>query len=346
MNRYYSSFVPGLSEPVEKALIETIPQCKVRLVLDGLIEYDSAVSIEAVRSLPFVTNTFYVLKDFPRQPNRTLKDIALKLLNDRELVIKNPFHTKRSDTFRVIVSLANQLMPLEGHIMQALEKRIVSQTGLHPNRSKPDHEFWLLQRAEGYGFFSLRLSRHKAYDKLLQKGELRPELANILCRLSEPVSGELFLDPFCGSGAIPIQRSRFPTGLIIASDIDKMKIETLKERVKELGLKKKIVVRQDNALNLYRYEANSIHKIVTDPPWGHFEALGMPITEFYDKMVMELYRILTLNGRLVILTAQSDLLEGSAQRLASKLRIIKKLHILLSGKKASIYVVVKNAANQ
>lgn len=342
MNRYYSTFVPGLSESVEKALIETIPQCKIRLVLDGLIEYDSAISIEAVRSLPFVTNTFYVLKDFPRQPNRALKDIALKLLNERGLVFKNLFHAKQSSTFRVIVSLANRLMPLDGHIMQALESRIASQTGLHPNRSKPDHEFWLLQRAEGYGFFALRLSRHKAYDKLLQKGELRPELANILCRLSEPVSGELFLDPFCGSGAIPIQRSRFPTGLIIASDSDKAKIEILKERVKELGLKKKIVVRYDNALNLHRYEANSIHKIVTDPPWGHFEALGMPITEFYDKMVTELYRILIHNGRLVILTAQTDLFETSLHSLVAKLQMIKKLPILLSGKKASIYVAVKS----
>ena len=48
----------------------------------------------------------------------------------------------------------------------------------------------------------MRLTKHKAYEKILHKGELRPELSHILCSISEPDADDIFLDPFCGSGTI------------------------------------------------------------------------------------------------------------------------------------------------
>lgn len=338
---YYSTFVPGLLEPVQYALTQTLPDCKVHLALDGLIAYESNADLEEIRGLSFVTNTFHILKSFPRQPGRTIRNMALQVLSDRALSIKIVPPPERSGTFRVITSLANQLVPLDAGIMRDLEKRITAQTGLVPNRSKPDYEIWLLQRTEGHGFFSVRLSRHKAYDKLLQKGELRPELANVLCRLSEPCADELFLDPFCGSGAIPIQRAKFPKGLIIASDNNQQKIDLLKQRVKDLDLKKRIVVRCENALDLGRYGAGSIHKIVTDPPWGHFEATEVALEEFYDRMMAEFGRLLIQQGRLVVVTAQTAAFESAAGKAASQFDVIKRFNILLSGKKAVVYVLAR-----
>lgn len=338
---YYSTFIPGLLEPVQQALTQALPDCKVHLELDGLIAYESKASLEEVRALPFVTNTFHVLKSFPRQTGRAIKNMALQVLSDRALRIKVPPPARQSDTFRVITSLANQLVSLDDRIMSDLEKHITAQTGLVPNRSKPDYEIWLLQRTEGHGFFSVRMGRHRAYDKLLQKGELRPELANVLCRLSAPCAGELFLDPFCGSGAIPIQRANFPKGLIIASDNNQEKTDLLKQRVRELDLKKKIVVRCEDALDLGRYGAGSIHKIVTDPPWGHFETTSLPLDEFYGRMVAEFARLLVPQGRLVVVTAQTATFEASIAKLASQLDTIHRYNILLSGKKAVVYVLVR-----
>ena len=338
---YYSTFIPGLLEPVQHALAQTLPDCKVHLALDGLIAYESSAGPEEVRALPFVTNTFHILKSFPRHAGRAIRNMALQVLNDRALSIKIVPPAQRSSTFRVITSLANQLVSLDEGTMRELEKRITAQTGLLPNRSKPDYELWLLQRTEGYGFFSVRMSRHKAYDKLLQKGELRPELANVLCRLSEPCADELFLDPFCGSGAIPIQRANFPKGLIIASDNNQQKVDLLRQRTKELDLKKRIVVRCENALDLRRYGPGSIHKIVTDPPWGHFEATDIPLEEFYDRMVAEFARLLAQQGRLVVVTAQTAAFEASAGKVASQLDMTNRFNILLSGKKAVVYVFVR-----
>ena len=327
---YYSTFIPGLGEPVEEALRSTLPDSKILLSLDGLVAYEAAAKPEFIGQLPFVTNSFYILKRFE---GASMPEMAVEAAKDPAWDI-GPVR----GTFRVIASVANQLVALDNKIMVALEKRIAEKTKLRPNRSKPDHEFWLLERSEGYGFFALRVSHHKAYDKSLQKGELRPELANILCRLSDPAPNELFLDPFCGSGAIPIQRAKFfAPGLVIASDSDEKKIEALKERIKDLGLKKRVVVRRDDALHLARYEGGSIHKIVTDPPWGHFANTDLPIEEFYRAMLTEFARVLRPGGKLVLLTAEN-------LNLDERFTLTKEFNILMSGKKARVYVIDRRSS--
>ncbi|HEX5228251.1 MAG TPA: methyltransferase domain-containing protein, partial [Bryobacteraceae bacterium] len=310
-------------EPVAEALKDALPDARILFSLDGLTAYESAAKASAIAKLPFVTNSFLILKNFE---GRTMTEMAADAARDGAWAI-----APLRGTFRVIASVASQLVSLDGKVMEAIEKRIAEKTKLRTNRAKPDHEFWLLERSEGHGFFALRLSHHQAYDKSLQKGELRPELANILCRLSDPAPNELFLDPFCGSGAIPIQRAGFSgAGLVIASDNDPAKVEALKQRIKDLGLRKRVVVRRDDALNLDRYEDGSIHKIVTDPPWGHF--VDLPSADFYPAMLSEFARVLRSGGKLVILTAE-DLKPD--ERFALR----KKFNILVSGKKAAVYVM-------
>ena len=324
MKSYYSTFIPGLLDPVRDALRAALPDAKITLALDGLIAYETDAKAAAIAKLPFVTNSFEIIQRVEGLPVRGLAERAIA----DAWTIEAP-----RGTFRVIASVANQLVALDTEVMGALERRIAEKTRMRPHRAKPEHEFWLLERSEGYGFFALRLSHHQAYDKSLQKGELRPELANILCRLSDPAPRELFLDPFCGSGAIAIQRATFfAPGLTIASDNDDRKVEALKERIKELGLRKRVVVRRDDALKLARYEEGSIHKIVTDPPWGHFAGPEQPMEEFYRAMLAELARVLRPGGKLVILTAQGL---PADERLA----LVRKFNILVSGKKAAVYVM-------
>ena len=339
---YYSTFIPGLLEPVRDALLTDLPQSRIVNALDGLILYESSAPIDVIRRLPFVTNTFYVLKIFTGDRAMTVGSMASNILRDRVLGCSLPFPYKQNTTFRVVVSQGGELVAIKNDLMGQMEAWIRTRTGLILNRSKPDIQFWLLQRTEGYGFFSVRITKHKAYDKILQKGELRPELANILCQLSEPVPNELFLDPFCGSGAIPIQRAKcFPRGLVIASDKDQRIVNSLKDRVKKLDLRRRIVVRCNDALHLTRYGDGSIHKIVTDPPWGHFVNVEMPLDIFYREMISEFIRVLRSKGRLVMLTAQTGVIDEIIEH-CTELTLLKKFNILLSGRKASIYILVRN----
>jgi tRNA G10 N-methylase Trm11 len=93
-------------------------------------------------------------------------------------------------------------------------------------------------------------------------------------------------------------------------------------------------VRRDDALHLDRYEAGSIHKIVTDPPWGHFVDTEQPIGEFYGAMLAEFARVLRPGGKLVILTAEPLTIDD-------RFTIEKRFNILLSGKKAAVHVMVR-----
>jgi len=333
---YYSTFIPGLLEPVQEALRADLPDSRILLALDGLVAYESEAKAGDIEKLSFVTNSFQVLRHFE---GLDLAAMANGVVSGPELNFPVPL--PRGGTFRVIPSVANQLVAIDNGVLQLIERKICQKTGLRPNRSKPDFEFWLVQRSEGHGFFSLRLSHHKAYDKVLQKGELRPELANILCRLSDPQPKELFLDPFAGSGAIPIQRAAgFPEGLVIASDRDERAVELLRNRIRELGLKKRVVVRRDDALHLERYQDGSIHTIVTDPPWGHFATTETPIADFYRDMLREFLRVLRPDGKLVVLTAETVALERALEQCFG-LSLLRRFQILLSGKKASVYVFWK-----
>src|SRR5688572_16782708 len=180
MRLYYSTFIPRLGNPVQRPLEATLPCAKMAPLLDRLIAFESNANSKLIQDLPFVTNSVYVIKKFPRD-SATISDLAMNVVDDRSLRINLPIPHHPRNTFRIVTSEANQLVQIDNAIMQTIEQRITGKTGLRPNRAKPDFEFWLSQRSEGDGFFAFRLSYHKAYDKTLQKGELRPELANILC---------------------------------------------------------------------------------------------------------------------------------------------------------------------
>ncbi len=335
MTTYLSTFIAGLGGPVRRALEERLPGVRVELELDGLIVYEAGGETVAIRNLPFFNNSFVVLKTFPGlKPERgqeVLDEMLAAILRDGDLRGRIPGRLK--GTFRLATAWSNALTAVDRDLLEKVEARIAASGPpgrLRPHRGRPDHELWLSYRSEGYGFLLLRLTRHTAYEKVLEKGELRPELAWMLCWLSEPREGELVLDPFCGSGAIPLMRaSQFSRGLVLASDLDAALVEKLKARVKEGDLKRRIVVRQEDARHLSRYADGSIHKIVTDPPWGLFQELEEGPETFYQEVLAELARVLIAGGLLVILLARGA-------RLPGELEVVESWPILVSGKKAEI----------
>ena len=141
------------------------------------------------------------------------------------------------------------------------------------DRSLPDTEYWFLYRSEGISYFLKRITKHTSYEKILNKGELRPEIY-ILNWLSKPNKDDICLDPFCGYGAIVYQRlSEFKTNKFYAFDIDEKMIDNVKAKSKEKYLDK-LIIKVVDVKNIHNHvEENSIDCIVTDPPWGIFEKI-------------------------------------------------------------------------
>ena len=189
-------------------------------------------------------------------------------------------------------------------------------------------------RKDGHGFFGLRLTRHRDYKKTLHAGELRPELANLLCFLSEPKPDDVFLDPFAGYGAIPIERATaYPCRRIYAGDNDPDLMQVIKLKANRFG--KRFVVGQWDATNLSEFKDASVDKIVTDPPWGIYSK-SEGLENLYLGLLKEQIRVLKPCGILVLLTANKELM-GLCLLQVPELRIKKSYDILVSGKKATVY---------
>lgn len=344
MNVYFSTFIPGLGEVVEATLKKMIKGVSVDFLLDGLVVYRTAFAAEEIKKLPFLNNSFILLKSFDHLGQEPMEEMVNRTLAQEKMLREIPLNLTGQPTFRVMFSRENQPVSINRGLLKQLEEKIIKNKHFLVDRTNPEFEFLYLFRAEGCGFFGLRLTRHPDYKKILQPGELRPELAYLLCVISEPNSDDIFLDPFAGYGAIPFQRlNYFKFQKIFVGDIDPKIVYDLKRKFESLG--KNVSVGCWDALSPKDFPANSLDKIVTDPPWGIYSGRDLNLVDFYSKMLKEFCRILKNEGMAVILVAKKELFETCLANFFKQLKLIKKYDILVSGKKAAVYKIKKGEKN-
>lgn len=345
MNIYVSTFISGLQEPIKEFVLKQISDVKILDIYDGLIVYCTNTGIQRITELKYFNNSFLLLKRYDNLKSDSIEFMikdAIKM-KDLEKRVSNIVTSSRKQ-FRIITSRENKLTPVNNEVLKLMELKIAQIYGFIVNRAKSDYEFWFLYRREKVGFFLMRLTKHTSYEKVLQKGELRPELCHILCLLSEPNNNDIFLDPFCGCGAIPFERALMsPYNMIFLSDKSEDKVKYCKSKIKQFDSKRRkhIIIKQLDSLKMNTFEEGFIRKIVTDPPWGFYEDIGTDIYDFYYLMLKELNRLMKQNGIIIILTAKKDELENALKGFHNNLKIFNKYNILVSGKKASIYKIIK-----
>ena len=337
METYFSTFIPGTGEIVSDLLRKKLGKVGIKLKLDGLILFETPAPFQLIKDLRFCNNTFALLK--------TDKDIDVSdfidfIASDRFVQKRlKDFILPKTKTFRVVYSKENKLVNLDNGLTGRLEVFINRGTNLKVDKRDPDVEFWILERSEGNIFFGTRVTKKQNTKDILEQGELRTEVVNILCELSEPDESDVFLDPFAGSGAIPIERARiYRFKNIFAGENDKAIYTSLVKKIKTLGLK--IVVGKWNATKLGALTDGSIYKIVTDPPWGQFGQYS-DIEDLYKRSFGEFYRLLRKNGVLVLLTSQKELVDEILEEYQDKFLLEKEFNVLVSGKKAVIFKIRK-----
>lgn len=339
---YLSTFISGLQKPVEKLLKENLGVLKIHLLLDGLVLYETSKDVEKIQKLRFLNNTFLVLKKFEKLPSREKAfDFMLQQASKFNLSVDLKNFLPDAKTFRIMASDENEFVSVDKKLLAQVESKIIDLKGLglrvEPHR--PHVEFWFLRRSENIGFFMLRLTKNIT-NKKLPAGELRPELAYILCYLSEPNKSDIFLDPFAGYGSIPIERAKkFSYNLVFASDNNKDFKQIIRDRIKTQKVNKTIIPKVLDALDMKAFKDDFISKIVTDPPWGLYEDIK-DITTFYVSMMKEFVRVLKSGGIIVLLTAKKDEFEKVLSK-HSDLNLLEKYEILVSGKKSAIYKIRK-----
>ena len=323
---FYSSFIVGFEELVKRIIEEKSSDLSIEKILNGAVLMKTDYSTAIIQ--PFFNNYFAVFK-YAKETNIT------KFINSLDKLKIPRNMSKRS--FRVIISDCNNLVSIDNKVLTKLENIIIKETGHYVNRVKPDIEYWILKRSEGIILFMERIHKHAPFDKQLNKGELRKDLCYFLNYLAKSNQDDIFLDPFCGSGAII--KSRLDNNLtfgkpnlVFGIDINEIQIKALRNQFKK---KNKLIFKSINFFN-NNFEDSFIDRIVTDPPWGMFEKLDN-VKLFYQNMLDEMNRIIKPYGIIVVLTACRDEIES----VNTKLLLLEKYHILVNGKKAGVYVYQK-----
>lgn len=327
MAEFISSFITGFQHVVEKNLPQILAGVKILHVFDGLIHYQYAGDSHNLDKIIYFNNTFFVLK--------TMKG---KGLNFPSLVgavsSEKKYYLINKGTFRVRFQNENQFVKVDKNISKKAEETVLHNSKLHLDRLSPTTEIWYSIRREGFAFCGQLISKREFTEKNLNKGELRPEIAYLICCYADLKQDDVVAEPFCGYGSIPVQLiKKFRFQKLFVSDIDKEKI-SINMQKKQLKDNPQIELSVNDAFVLPQIIDRSVDVVITDPPWGYFEQID-DIGEFYKKMFTSFKRILKENGRMIILSARKDEIEKAA--LEMNVQILSSLHTLVNGKKASLY---------
>lgn len=330
MAEFVSSFITGFQSVVEADLTSRFKNLKILNLFDGLVHYRFDGDSRELEKILYFNNTFFVLK--------TMKGKGLNFPSLISAVCsgKNYFLINKG-SFRVRFQNENQFTKVDKSLTRRAEEYVLQNSKLKVDRLSPTNEVWFSIRREGFAFCGELISKREFTEKNLNQGELRPEIAYLICCFADIQNNDTILEPFCGYGSIPVQLAKkFRFEKLYVSDLDSEKASQTAAR-KQLSAPN-IECCTADATILSHIQDKSISLVITDPPWGYYEEMT-DIEGFYKKMFFSFNRVLADGGRVVILSARKEELETSAA--ACGFEIKKSLHTLVNGKKAGLYLLEK-----
>ena len=330
MAEFVSTFTTGFKKVVEKNLPEIVSGCKILNIFDGIVHYKFNGNSHDLEKVVYFNNTFFVIKSW----NNFCGNFST-MVND--FCSENKYLLISKGSFRTRFVRENQFEKIDKKLVIKVEENVLKRSKLKIDRVSPSTEIWFNIRREGFAFCGQLISKREFTEKNLNKGELRPELAYLMCCFAELKENDVIAEPFCGYGSIPIQLvKKFHFLHLYVSDIDEEKITALKEK-KYFKQNDFVSIDVQDAFSLKQIKDNSVDVIISDPPWGFFEDVG-DIALFYDKMFCSFKRILKNDGKMIILSARKDELEYAAEK--NNYKIIEKVDTLVNGKKACVYMII------
>lgn len=283
MNNWYASVNYGM----ESIIRDRLKACGAKNI--QIIDSALVFSCQKELNLKCINNLFLIMSAFYSQ---SVTDTAKKISR-----LSFDFLKTEGKSFRVIIMDCGKLRSIPQKIMHELEMNIVKQTRLSVSRANPDIEIWINRRSDGRAFFMQRVNKHAAFDKKLKKGELRPDIADVMLYMAKINKESVVVDMFGGWGAIAAAADEKRYKTMLTGDINSECVSYQKERLKN---KRGCIVKKWDAQNL-PIEDSSVDAVVTDPPWGEYKETDT--VKLYESFINEVSRILKKSGMLVFLSS-------------------------------------------
>jgi len=207
-----------------------------------------------------------------------------------------------------------------------------------------DVEFWATQLGDEL-LLAIRLSdehlRHRDYKIAHRPGSLRPAVAAAMAWLSDPRDEDILLDPFCGVGTVLIERAHLGRYRnLIGSDRDPGAIRAARENIGPRF--KPVELHDDWDAGALPLADASVTKIAANLPWGIKHSSHAMNRRRYGDWLAEMNRVLAPEGKMVLLTAEWQLMRDLTERGALAVGKISPVTVL--GAPASLYLCRKAGA--
>ncbi len=338
---YFSTFTSGLGGIIEPLLKKKLKSIKIIKLFDGGILYETAGNVSQIGNFEFLNNSFLVLFYLKQTTSMPFQKVIQGMLEKK--ISFNKSLQFKSREFKLFFSNENQFESVDRNIkngFEALIRKNFHMSYIPSSSKKTANEFWVLRRSENYCFLMLRISEN---NEKPMKGELRRELAYIMAYLSKPSPEDKFIDPFAGYGSIPLLRLASPFKRMCILDIEQPCVEFIRKKINAMKIQRRgdIFIGQQDFFKTSLQE-NYFNKIVSDPPWGTFSKMDN-IEDFYAEMFDKFLYILAEEGLIVLLVERKldAIVERILRKQKDQLILDVKFEILLSGRKATIYRIIK-----
>lgn len=306
---YFATFPAGCYEIISRSLKRfALEELTIIEHDESSVTFHSSFSKEKLIELRFFTNVYMIIRDLEQLKKSDLKGDYFRLM------------LLKDGTPQVLSELQRAKW------VTAISKKC----GLQANSHLALNDFYLIERATGASFLGLRLSRAKFKREKVTAGELRPELAHILCLAAGTKAKDTVLDMFAGYGALSFEAVRgFGCKHVIAVDS-----QVFPKRHEHTF----IHWHQGDARHLDFIASGDIARIVTDPPWGVYDGkTEQVLAALYTDSTKEMHRVLKPRGIAVVLTGWRQ-----AEHIFTKhFRLIHAWPVLISGKKSTIFKLQK-----
>lgn len=334
---YFSTYTTGFENIMPKILADHLSGCRVIAEYNGLILYEDTSEWQKIRELPMFTGSFVLVANFVGSESKIGQMLHWSASSNEFVYALGNFFQNNHASVKIVTSVENKTTSLSLETSKEIEARIRTNPNITIDHRNPRFEIWFIERSERIGLIGIKLPSIR--NSKPGKGELHPELVYVLNYLSEPSPQDVFLDLFCGSGAIPLQRAKhWKYKKIIASDVN---VDMVTKRFNNTKpAPRNFTIHTADATNMSRIADASISKIVTDPPWGKFNKVAN-IDTLYRGFLSECCRVLARKGIAVILTAEKELVPSIISEHNLPLHIQDRYNILVSGQKAAVFKIIR-----
>ena len=165
-----------------------------------------------------------------------------------------------------------------------------------------------------------------------------PVIAAVMVRLAKIEDGQTVLDPFCGAGTLLVLAGEMARpGHLVGTEIRRSWGELARRNLAARRLPGAVLHADARRLP---FGTGTVDRVVANLPFGKRIGSHQVNTELYPAALREISRVLTRQGRAVLLTDDKRLFRETVQR-TPLLRIIKEIVLERGGVHPSAYVIVK-----